>query len=207
METHDPLSLTDAEIFWESISRKLYPRTVYQILHAPLPNEEARSGLIQDGAFIENIIDRLKHQFFEAVKREKVWGDAVEHWFARTHRRTTRKMAKREARRYFPRTRPHRNDGDGGDFDIPSASDLPEALAQKREILERIARHVSRLPQTKARLFQDLVDGIGAEEISARDGIKAGTVRKRMHDLRQELRELVAEQRGKTCRQRRKVAA
>src|ERR1017187_10080048 len=123
METHDPLSLTNAEIFWESISRKLYPRTVYQVLHAPLPNEEARSGLIQDGAFIENIIDRLKHQFFEAVKREEVWGDAVEHWFARTHRRTTRKMAKREARRYFPRTRPHRNDGDGGDFDIPSASD------------------------------------------------------------------------------------
>jgi len=207
METHDPLSLTDAEIFWESISRKLYPRTVYQVLHAPLPCEEARSGLIQDGAFIEDIIDRLKRQFFEAVKRAKVWGDAVEHWFARTHRRTTRKMAKKEARRYFPRIRPPRSDGDDRDFDVPSSSDSPEALAQKREILERIARHVSRLPHAKARLFQDLLDGIGAEEISARDGIKAGTVRKRMHDLRQELRELVAEQREKTCRQRRKVAA
>lgn len=192
MEANEPLALASAEAFWDAISPKLYARTIYQIAHMPWLSEEARSGIIQDGAVIDNIVDRLKEQFFGATRRKKVWSEAVERWFARTHRRTTRKEANREARRYFPGII-RRRDGQADSFELPGRWDSPESSAEKREILERITQHWRRLPLTKARLFQDLVDGLTAEEISARDGIRSGTVRKRIHDLRRGLRELITD--------------
>jgi DNA-directed RNA polymerase specialized sigma24 family protein len=204
METHDPLTLTSAEAFWDSVAHKLHARTIYQIVHMPWLSEEARTGIIQDGAVIDNIIDRLKEQFFEAVRRKKVWSDAVERWFARTHRRTTRKVALKEARKYFPAIGGQR-DGQADRFELPGHWDSPESSAEKREILERIVQHWLKLPPAKARLFQDLVNGLAAEEISARDGIRSGTIRKRIHDLRRELRELIADKEKKPCPRKRRT--
>jgi len=198
MDNHEPLALTSAEAFWASAAPKLHARTIYQIVQMRWLSEEARSGIIQDGAVIDNIVDNLKEQFFEATRRGRIWIDAVERWFARTHRRTTRKAAVREARRYFLAIH-GRKDGRAGHFEIPGHWDSPERSAEKREILERIALHCSRLPPAKARLFQDLVDGLAAEEISARDGIRPGTIRKRIHDLRRDLRELVEGKGRKPC--------
>lgn len=198
MEAHEPLALASAEAFWDSISHKLHARTIYQIARMPWLSEEARSGIIQDGAVIDNIIDRLREQFFEATRRNKVWSEAVERWFARTHRRTTRKEARREATRYFPGI-PRRRGGQVDRLEVPGRWDSPESSAEKREILERIAQHWSRLPPAKARLFQDLVDGLTPEEISVREGVRSGTIRKRIHDFRRGLRELIADKGRNPC--------
>lgn len=198
MENHDPLTLTSAEAFWDSVAPKLHARTIYQIVQMRWLTEEARSGIIQDGAVIDNIVDRLKEQFLEATRRNRIWSDAVDRWFARTHRRTTRKAAIREARKYFP-TVYGRKDGLADQFEIPGHWDSPERSAERHEILERIALHCSKLPPARARIFQDLVDGLTAEEISARDGTRPGTIRKRIHDLRRELRRLIANERRHPC--------
>jgi len=190
METHEPLTMTDALAVWEREVPQLFVATVNHIRRASLARNSARKRLLTDVDFHADIVQETGISFFLAVEKHIVWRNEATHWLACVNKRIARRAARRESRLVSLSDYLSNQTGDDTELDavdIPGIGPSPEEITSAREEGRRILSACPYLSEAQRRTLNYLLEEATPAEIAAAENIEEGTARKRVHDLRSRL--------------------
>lgn len=190
METHEPLTMTEALGVWEQEVPHLFVSTVNHIRRASLARNSARKRLLTDVDFHADIVQETGIAFFRAVEKCRVWRNEATHWLARVNKRIAQRAARRDSRMVsfaHHATGLSNEEVETNAVDVPGNEPSPEEIVAAREEAWAIWSVGPNLSEVQRRTLDYLSDGATPSEIAAAEGIEEGTARKRVHDVRSRL--------------------
>jgi DNA-directed RNA polymerase specialized sigma24 family protein len=135
-----------------------------------------RICLMNDLDLHEEVLASVEAQYWLAVGQGKIWRDHVRGWICRVTQRTTRRLATSRAKILLQTACPRSNDDE---LNMETPGDSLEELVAKRQLSERLARALDRLPDRDREL---ILQGKGEEryaELAAARNTTPGALRKR----------------------------
>ncbi|MFN8596005.1 MAG: sigma-70 family RNA polymerase sigma factor [Anaerolineae bacterium] len=163
-----------------------YQHQVYNLAYRIMGDEAAASDATQDA-------------FISAYKNLKSFrGGSFKSWLLRIVTNACYDDLRRRKRRPATSLDELTNGEDGeAEFDVPSADDGPETIAQRHELAQLLQRGITTLPDDqRIVLVLSDVQGMSYEEIAEMTNSNLGTVKSRLSRARAKLREYLQQTHG-----------
>lgn len=163
-----------------------YQHQVYNLAYRIMGDEAAASDATQEA-------------FISAYKNLKSFrGGSFKSWLLRIVTNACYDDLRRRKRRPATSLDELTNGEDGeAEFDVPSADDGPETIAQRHELAQLLQRGITTLPDDqRIVLVLSDVQGMSYEEIAEMTNSNIGTVKSRLSRARAKLREYLQQTHG-----------